>query len=64
MALTIDEAITLQTSLKESDILKYHPDLRDSTQLGIEGLKRIKEYRKYQGPGYYESTLLPGETKE
>ena len=61
MAITIDEAITLQTSLKESDILKYHPDLRDSTQLGIEALNREQGRRKYLVNSAGE--LLPGETE-
>lgn len=60
--MTIGEAITLQTSLKSSDILKYHPDLRNSTQLGIEALKRIGYLREKLG--FLGAFALPGETED
>lgn len=63
--MTIDEAITLNISLKESDGLKYHPDLRDAVQLGIEALKRIKDIQSGVISKWWDAReLLPGETDE
>ena len=62
MGMTIDEAIALSSSLRESDNLKYHPDLRAATQLGIEALKRVKDYRERSST--FATPLLPGETEE
>lgn len=56
------EAITHLTEFKKSDSLKYHPDLRDAVQLGIEALKRVKACRPVDL--YAPEILLPGETEE
>ncbi|GAJ13528.1 unnamed protein product [marine sediment metagenome] len=62
MGMTLDEAIALSSSLRESDNLKYHPDLRAATQLGIEALKRIGVGRRTGRFSWGDS--LPGETTD
>jgi len=60
--MTIDEAIKL---IERADIPKtkeLYPDFYAALKLGIEALKRLKEYRQW-----HRSTAdgpLPGETKD
>jgi len=60
--ISIDEAITHQTSLRNSDMLRFDPELRKSCDLGIEALKRINALRERYGPA--PQFQLPGETEK
>jgi len=65
MAISIDKAIEVLKRLKEGGEATIQEDIADACQayiLGIEALKREKEYRLTRGNRTFD--LLPGETEE
>ena len=58
----IDEAIRLQGLLCESSILDPVPMYKESSRLGLEALKAVKESRRLWGERGVSK--LPGETKD
>ena len=60
--MTIEEALKeLDTVDHSVDIICY-PEFKAAIRIGIEALKREKEYRRLIGP--YSTRPLPGETEK
>jgi len=62
MTIAIDEAIRVNTVLKEAPVLKNDPVVIATLNLNIEALNLVKQLQSL--PGRRESFRLPGETKE
>ena len=61
MAMTLDKAIEILNGPEPDIDGILNDDYKDAIMLGSEGLKAIKEYRKF--PFYSSLKLLPGETE-
>lgn len=58
----IEKAIEILTSYITAEEAVETAELEDAVKLGIEGLKRLSQYRGWQPPS--DIQLLPGETKD
>ncbi len=60
--MNIDEAIRVNTVLKEAPVLKDDPRIIAALNLNIEALKKWKDYRACDKTWW--GNLLPGETED